>query len=79
VAIQRSSVAAAYSKLRNILQESKVRETVKFQERFERRHDKKKRKRNAAEWRQYMAFLKKQVQMAKDLEFKYVSLRFSPC
>ncbi|KAJ3218196.1 hypothetical protein HDU67_006458 [Dinochytrium kinnereticum] len=63
-------VTAAYFKLKTVLQESRVREMARYQERFERNHDRKRRKQKQAEWRKYLAFVKSQVSEAKDLSFR---------
>ncbi|TPX72631.1 hypothetical protein SpCBS45565_g00188 [Spizellomyces sp. 'palustris'] len=58
----------AYFKLRDIIQESRLNELVRSQERFERNTDKRRRKRKEKEWRTYMRHVKKQVQIAFDLQ-----------
>ncbi|KAJ3110246.1 hypothetical protein HDU96_006771 [Phlyctochytrium bullatum] len=70
VAVGGMSLSMAYRKLRDVLSESRVRETVRYQERFERNHDKKRRKRKQAEWRKYLTHVKTQVTKAKDLSFR---------
>ncbi|KAJ3017624.1 hypothetical protein HKX48_003448 [Thoreauomyces humboldtii] len=58
----------AYFRLRDIVQESKLREQVRLQERFERNPEKRRRKRKEKEWRTYMKVVKKRVQIAFDLK-----------
>ncbi|KAI8842558.1 peptidase family S49-domain-containing protein [Chytridium lagenaria] len=65
-------VSMAYFKLKSVLQESRVRDVARYQERFERNHDKKRRKTKQAEWRKYLAHVKSQVSKAKDLTFRLV-------
>jgi hypothetical protein len=64
------SVAHAYMELRNVLQESKVRETVRHQMWFESKHDKRRRKRKEAEWRMYKIYMKEQIAIAKNYSFR---------
>ncbi|TPX75539.1 hypothetical protein CcCBS67573_g03208 [Chytriomyces confervae] len=68
VPVRGLSASFAYFQLKEILNESKVRETVRFNEWHERKHDKKRRKRKQADWRKYLEFVKEQVVLAKDLD-----------
>ncbi|KAI9366908.1 hypothetical protein DFJ73DRAFT_772056 [Zopfochytrium polystomum] len=70
VPVSGKGVAMAYFRLREILNESEVRQTVRYQERFERNHDRMRRKRREADWRVYMAHVKKQVGLAKELDLR---------
>ncbi len=65
-----NGVAQAYAKLRDILNESKVRETVRYQQYFERKHDLKRRKKNEALFRHYLVFMQKNIKRANDLKKK---------
>ncbi|KAI8821383.1 uncharacterized protein EV422DRAFT_506071 [Fimicolochytrium jonesii] len=58
----------AYARLRDVIQESRLRETVRAQERFERNPDRKRRKRKEKEWRLYLAHVRKKVQIAFHLK-----------
>ncbi|KAI8617010.1 hypothetical protein BC830DRAFT_145983 [Chytriomyces sp. MP71] len=67
VPVRGYSPAFAYFQLKDILVQSKVRETVRYQEWHESNPEKRRRKRKQADWRSYMEFVKKQVVLAKDL------------
>ncbi|TPX51037.1 hypothetical protein SeLEV6574_g00538 [Synchytrium endobioticum] len=41
---------------------------IRYQERFERKHDKKRRKRQESHWRKYMGFVKGEVKKAWSLK-----------
>ncbi|KAI8921171.1 hypothetical protein DFJ77DRAFT_506819 [Powellomyces hirtus] len=58
----------AYFRLRDVVQESKLREIVRAQDRFERSTDKRRRKRKEKEWKAYMRVVKKRVAVAFDLK-----------
>ncbi|KAJ3152424.1 hypothetical protein HDU86_005604 [Geranomyces michiganensis] len=60
--------AQAYFRLRDVVQESRLRETVRTQERFERNCDKRRRKKKEKQWRTYIRVVKKRVQVAWDLK-----------
>ncbi|KAJ3285848.1 hypothetical protein HDU79_006986 [Rhizoclosmatium sp. JEL0117] len=64
------SPSFAYFQLKEILTESKVRETVRYQEWHESKPDKRRRKRKQADWRKYMEHVKSQVVLAKDLALR---------
>ncbi|TPX33100.1 hypothetical protein SmJEL517_g03919 [Synchytrium microbalum] len=68
VAVKSNSVTQAYYKLKSILDESKVRQTVRYQERFERKHDRKRRKLGETHWRKYMSYVKGSVKKAWSLK-----------
>lgn len=59
-----SSPIPAYNRLREILQESKFREVVKNQERFERPCDIRRRKRKEKEWKYFMNHVRQKVNHA---------------
>ncbi|KAJ3045581.1 hypothetical protein HDV00_009238 [Rhizophlyctis rosea] len=61
------SAIIAYTRLKDILEESNVRATVRRQERFERNHDKKRRKRGEKEFRMYLDHVRDEVKKAWDL------------
>ncbi len=67
VVVQNRSVALAYNRLREILNESNVRETVRYQQFFERKHDKKRRLKNERRFRQYLVFMEKNIQRSAQL------------
>jgi hypothetical protein len=58
----------AYAKLKQVLNDSKLRELVQGQERFEKPHDKRRRKRKEAEWKMYMAHVKSSCEKAMELK-----------
>ncbi|KAI8591280.1 hypothetical protein BDZ88DRAFT_412000 [Geranomyces variabilis] len=60
--------AQAYFRLRDVVQESRLRETVRAQERFERNSDKRRRKKKEKQWKAYMRVVRKRVQVAWDLK-----------
>ncbi len=66
----------AYSRLRNVLTESKVRDIVRSQERHERKHDEKRRKKKEKLFRDYLQFMKKKIDLAYDLKKKWVDVCF---
>ncbi|KAI9332663.1 hypothetical protein BDR26DRAFT_869121 [Obelidium mucronatum] len=70
VPVRGLSPALAYFQLKEILAESKVRETVRFQEWFESKPDKRRRKRKEADWRKYLEHVKQQVVLAQDLAWR---------
>ncbi|KAI9209112.1 uncharacterized protein BJ171DRAFT_175427, partial [Polychytrium aggregatum] len=61
---------AAYSNFKNLIRTLKIRETVKYQERFERNHDKGRRIRKQKEWDKYIEYARKQVQLAIQLKVR---------
>ena len=63
-----TTVSSAYYKLKSVLDESKVRTLVKYQERFERRHDRRRRKLQETHWRKYMNYVKGEVKQAWSLK-----------
>ncbi|KAI8813653.1 hypothetical protein BJ742DRAFT_789054 [Cladochytrium replicatum] len=65
-----SNPAGAYSGLQRVLEESKVRAVVRYQERFEKPSEKRRRKKREMWWRTYMRFVKEQVQVAQDLKLR---------
>ncbi|KAJ3293428.1 hypothetical protein HK104_004463 [Borealophlyctis nickersoniae] len=68
VAVKGGNPLQAWNRLRQILDESKIRETAKRQERFERNHDKKRRRAREIEWRWVKLKVSEQVKMAYDLK-----------
>jgi hypothetical protein len=58
----------AYAQLRDIINESKVRETVRLQRRFEPNPIKRRRKRKEADWMVYMNGMKRKVLKAFELK-----------
>jgi ribosomal protein S21 len=60
----------AYSQLKNVLVESKLRETVKYQERFERPTDKRKRKKNEGIYNRFLDYKRRQIRKAYALNDK---------
>ncbi|KAJ3104191.1 hypothetical protein HDU97_009446 [Phlyctochytrium planicorne] len=70
ISAEKLAIPTAYFRLKSVLQESRIREIARYQERFERNHDRKRRKQKQAEWRQYMEHVKSQVTLAKDLSFR---------
>ena len=67
---------AAYARLRNVLNESKVRDIVRAQSRHERKHDEKRRKKKEKLFNEYLQFMKKKIEMAYELKRKYVFITF---
>ncbi|KAL2919764.1 hypothetical protein HK105_200681 [Polyrhizophydium stewartii] len=67
VACLKMSPTQAYSKLREILNESNFRALVRGQERFEPNPDKRRRRRKERDWAIYMAEVRKQSYQAVDL------------
>ena len=68
VTVSRNTPAIAYARLKVILDESKVRQTVRAQERFERKTDRRRRKRDEREWKAYMKVVKQRVDVAWNLK-----------
>ena len=62
---------AAYARLRNILNESKIRDIVRSQSRHERKHDEKRRKKKEKLFNEYLGFMKKKIDLAYELKRKY--------
>ncbi len=60
--------STAYNELRSILKDANVRQTVRYQERFERPTDMRRRKKKESKFRIYMAHMKKQIRMAYGLK-----------
>ncbi|KAJ3042606.1 hypothetical protein HK097_001968 [Rhizophlyctis rosea] len=58
----------AYFQLRRILDESDARGLVRYQSRFERKHDKKRRKRREKEFKLFLGHIKTEVKKAFDLK-----------
>jgi hypothetical protein len=58
----------AYAQLRDILNESKVRETIRLQSRFEPKPIKRRRKRKENDWNIYMSGVKRNVLRAFELK-----------
>ena len=65
---------AAYARLRNVLNESKVRDIVRSQARHERKHDEKRRKKKEKVFNEYLQFMKKKIDMAYELKRQYADL-----
>ena len=63
-----------YFRLRRILEDSNAHGIVRYQARFERKHDKKRRKRKEKEFRIFVNHVKTQVKKAFDLERRCVLL-----
>jgi hypothetical protein len=63
----------AYFKLRSSLIESKVRETVKLQSRFESNPRRRRRKENEAQWRIYFEEIQKKVRAGLNLKHRMES------
>lgn len=70
VTVKGSNVVGAYAQLRDILNESKVRDVVRAQQRHERTHDKKRRIKKQRLFDDYLGFMKKKVELAYDLKRK---------
>jgi len=70
VVVRGTNVVGAYSQLRDILNESKVRDVVRAQQRHERIHDKKRRIKKQILFDDYLRFMKKKVELAYDLKRK---------
>ncbi|KAJ3394528.1 Flap-structured DNA-binding and RNA-binding protein [Lobulomyces angularis] len=68
IKVKGTNITQAYFDLKRVLEESKVRETVRYQERFERPTDKRRRKKKESNFRQYMKHMKKQITLAHDLK-----------
>ena len=60
----------AYKSLRDLLNESNLRQTVRQQQRFESKPDKRRRKRKEGDWRLYLEGVKRNVRKALDLKDK---------
>ncbi|KAI8894516.1 hypothetical protein BC833DRAFT_604593 [Globomyces pollinis-pini] len=61
---------ASYGELRRILQESKVRETIRAQSRFEKAPEARRRKRKERDFDRYLKGVKYQVKAAFDLKVR---------
>jgi ribosomal protein S21 len=72
VVVKNGNVADATFNLRSILIESRIKETSKYQERFERPTDKRRRKKKMAKYKQYVQFMKGQVGLAYNLKQRQV-------
>ncbi|KAJ3028493.1 UNVERIFIED_CONTAM: hypothetical protein HDU68_001561 [Siphonaria sp. JEL0065] len=70
VPVRGLSPAVAYFQLKEILNESKVRATVRAQEWHESNPEKRRRKRKQSDWRKYLEHVKAQVILAKDLALR---------
>ena len=58
----------AFKSLRDLLNESNLRQTVRLQQRFESKPDKRRRKRKENDWRLYLEGVKRNVKKALDLK-----------
>ncbi len=60
----------AYALLRDIVNESNIRQTVRAQSRFESKPDKRRRRRKEMDWNRYLNGIKRNVKLALEFETK---------
>ncbi|KAI9012987.1 hypothetical protein BC832DRAFT_275460 [Gaertneriomyces semiglobifer] len=63
-----SSPAVAFRQLRAMTDESNIRSIVRSQERFEKKSDKRRRKKAESEWRVFVKSVRKKVRVAYELK-----------
>lgn len=75
----RKSAITAYMQLRDIMDQDNLRKVVRSQLEFEKPHDKRRRKDTEAQIRLFVGHIRKQVDLAKKLEQKYVWISLYFC